>query len=121
MQPQSRHPGLVPLSAAALPLVAVLSLVGTFLQVTPATGAVYRNRNVDGKRYRATVSNFDYGTYENVEVRFQGDHAYLHFNAGGRVVLILEDEEILDPHEISAQDPRRGTTWVLDVKDLAAD
>jgi hypothetical protein len=115
MQSLSRHPGLAP------PIAAALLFATAILPVSPAAGAVYRNRNVDGKRYRATVSNSDYGTHENVEVRFQGDHAYLHFGAGGRVVLILEDEEILDPHEVPAHDPRRGITWVLDVKDLAAD
>lgn len=87
----------------------------------PASAAVYRESSVDGRRYRGTLHHADYGRYENAEIRFRGEHVYVHFVQGGRLVLVLEDEDIQDPHEIMAYDPRRGITWELDVKDMAGD
>jgi hypothetical protein len=99
----------------------VLGLALGLLLAARAEGAMFHDRNVDGRHYLATVTNGDFGSYEGVDVRFQGDHAYVHLPGGGRLVLILESDEIEDPHEIPAHDPRRGITWILDVKDLAAD
>ena len=39
---------------------------------------------------------------------------------GGRLVLILQDEEITDPHRIPADDPQRGIVWEISVTDLGA-
>lgn len=85
---------------------------------TPAVAATYKDRSVDRVRYHARISNGDYGTYDNVEVKFHGDHADVYFPRGGRLVLLLEDEVIVDPHEIVAHDPLRGITWEVDVRDL---
>lgn len=86
----------------------------------PLGAASYEGRNVDDRRYHASIVNYDYGAYENVEVRFQGDHAFVYFAGGGKLVLILREEEIIDPHEILADDPLRGVIWEIDVKDLVA-
>jgi hypothetical protein len=99
---------------------ALVALVLVAALAVPAVGAVYRDHNVDGRRFRATLSNPDYGSYENSEVKFDGDHAYVHLQGGARLVLFLEEEEITDPHSIPAYDPRRGMTWEIDVKDLGA-
>jgi hypothetical protein len=80
--------------------------------------AEYQGRNVDGHRYRGSVSNNDYGLYTNVEIKFQGDRAYILLASGARLILNLDEEEIVDPHAISAHDPRRGIQWEIDVVDL---
>lgn len=86
----------------------------------PAAAATHKGRNVDGHRYHGSVLNNDYGSYDDTEIQFRGDHAYVYFPSGGRLVLFLEDEEIVDPHSIFAHDPRRGITWEIDVKDMNA-
>ena len=98
--------------ALALGLIAAVA--------APLGAASFQGRNVDGRRYHASIVNFDYGAYDNVEVKFQGDHAYITFERGGRLVLILNNEEIEDPHSITADDPLRGIVWEIDVKDLVA-
>lgn len=99
---------------SCLPALALLAVA------SPLGAASYQGHNVDSRRYHATVANSDYGTYENVEVKFQDDHAFVYFSRGGRLVLILREDEIVDPHEIIADDPLRGITWEIDVKDLVA-
>ncbi len=86
--------------------------------ISPARAATYQGRSVDGPRYHAKLMNNDYGSYPSVEVRFQGDRATVYFPAGGRIVLTLQDEDIVDPHAIRADDARRGITWDLDVHGL---
>jgi len=95
-----------------------LTLVLATATPAPASAASYQGRNVDDHRYRGTVSNNDYGVYSNVEIKFQGERAYVYFASGTRLILNLEDEEITDPHSVAAHDPRRGIQWELDVKDL---
>jgi hypothetical protein len=94
-------------------LVALLAAAG-------ATAATFQGRSVDGRRYQASVLNPDYGLIDGVEVRFQSEHVYVHLHGGGRLVLILQDEEITDPRRIQADDPQRGTVWEINVKDLRA-
>ena len=94
-------------------LVALLAAAG-------ATAATFQGRSVDGRRYQASVLNPDYGLIDGVEVRFQSEHAYVYLHGGGRLVLILEDEDIADPRRIPADDPRRGIVWEINVKDLRA-
>ena len=99
---------------------AALHVALACLFATAAAAASHKGRSVDGQRYHGSVLNNDYGSYEGVEIKFQGDHAFVYFAAGGRLVLILDDEEIVDPHSIYAHDPRRGISWEIDVKDLSA-
>ena len=75
---------------------------------------------MDGRRYQASVLNPDYGLIDGVEIRFQSEHVYVYLHGGGRLVLILQDEDIADPRRIPADDPRRGIVWEIDVKDLRA-
>jgi len=94
------------------------SLLATLLAARAAAPATFHGRSVDGRRYQASVLNNDYGMIDGVEVRFQSEHAYVYLRNGGRLVLILQDEDIADPHRIPAEDPRRGTMWEIDVRDL---
>ena len=104
------------LESTAFGLALALSLSGA----PCAHAASYRGHNVDRHHYHATLTNYDFGSFEDADVRFQGEHAYAHLVNGARLVLVLEEEDIDDPHEIVAHDPRRGITWLLDVKDLVA-
>jgi len=95
-------------------------LLATLLAAGAAAAATFHGRNVDGVRYQASVLNADFGMIDAVEVRFQGDHAFVYVHGGGRLVLVLQDEDIADPHRIPADDPRRGVVWEIDVKDLGS-
>lgn len=99
----------VPLLLAALGLAAAAGAL---------RAAVYQGRNVDGRHYQGSIVNYDYGAYDNLDIQFHGERVFVTFPAGGRLVLILDDEEIQDPHHIRADDPRRGIAWEIDVKDL---
>ena len=102
---------------AAAALLAVVMLAGP---VASGHAASYQGRNVDSRRYHGSVVNYDYGAYDNVEIQFHGDRAFVYFPAGGRLVLILDEEDIQDAHHIRANDPRRGIEWEIDVRDLVA-
>jgi hypothetical protein len=99
--------------------LAVLGLLTGALAASVALPATYHGRDLDGRRYQASVLNADFGQIDNAEVRFQGDHAYVYIHGRTRLLLILEDEEIVDPHRIPAEDPRHGITWEIDLKELA--
>ena len=100
--------------------LAIAGLLAALLAAEEAAAATFQGRSVDGRRYQASVLNHDYGLIDGVEVRFQSEHAYVYLHGGGRLVLILQDEEIADPRRIPADDPRRGIVWEIDVKDLRA-
>ncbi len=101
-------------------MAGVALLGGLALVAGGADAAESRGRNVDGRAYVATVSNNDYGTYHGVEIKFQGERAYVTFSRGGRLTLILDDEHIVDPRAITAQDHMRGITWEISVKGMRA-
>lgn len=99
--------------------LAALGLLTALLAAGPALPATYHGKSVDGRRYVASILNNDWGRFDNVEVKFHEDRAYAYLPSGGRLVLVLQDEEITDPHCIPAQDPRRGMWWEIDVKDMS--
>ncbi len=91
-----------------------------FCERVPAGAATYRGHSVDGRRFTGSIMNPDIGILDGVEIRFRDEHAYVTVRGVGRLVLILQDEEITDPHRIPADDPRRGVVWEIDVRDLSA-
>ncbi len=100
-----------------------LVLAAAALSLPPATAgeaAEYQGRIVDGRTYHGTASTNDFGRFEGLEIRFQGDRAYLQVPAGGRIVVTLDDEHITDPHAIPAYDHRRGIRWEIEVLDLGS-
>ena len=99
-------------------LAVALAALATVLAATAAPAATYRGRSVDERSYRGSILNYDYGLVDNVEVRFHAEHAYVSLHNGGRLVLVLQDEEIADPHRIPAEDPRRGILWEICLTDL---
>jgi hypothetical protein len=98
----------------------VAGLLVALLSVQQAAAATFQGKSVDGRRYQASIVNSDFGQIDGVEVRFQGEHVYVYLHGGGKLVLILEDEEIADPRRIPADDLRRGIVWEINVKDLRA-
>ena len=56
--------------------------------------------------------------YYNVSVEFEGDEAIVSFHKGGRTRLTLDDEDIDDPHNISAYDYEHSIYWDIDVEGL---
>jgi len=97
--------------------LAVLALFTALLAARAVSAATYHGRSVDGKRYHASILNNDYGVIDNVEVKFHDETVYVYLR-NGRLVLLLEDEEIADPHHILAEDVRRGITWEINVREL---
>jgi hypothetical protein len=95
-------------------------LLAALLAVEEASAATFQGRSVDGRRFQASILNHDYGLIDGVEVCFQSEHAYVYLRGGGRLVLVLQDEDIADPRCIPADDPRRGIVWEINVKDLRA-
>jgi hypothetical protein len=69
-------------------------------------------------RYHGSILNADYGLADNVEIRFDGDRADVYLRGGGRLILILQSEDIADPHRIPADDLQRGIVWEINAKDL---
>jgi len=94
--------------------VAVLILCAA-LVVTAGVAAEYDGQDLDGTLYDATAFSYDTSTYYQVQVEFDGDEATIFFKNGHARTLTLDDEEIDDPHSISAFDYERATYWDLDV------
>jgi hypothetical protein len=88
------------------------------LAVQGACAATFQGRNVDGRRFQASILNYDYGLIDAIEVSFDAERAYIYLRGGGKLVLILQDEDIADPHCIRADDHRRGVVWEINVKNL---
>jgi len=100
--------------------LAVAGLLAALLAVDDAAAASFQGKNVDGRRYQGSVLNNDDGLIDPVEFSFQSERAYVYLIGGGKLVLVLQDEDIADPHCIRADDPKRGTVWEINVKDLRA-
>jgi hypothetical protein len=100
------------------PAAALLILAALAAGSIPAHGATYQGRSVDGRWYSADLFNADAGLYREVQVRFNGDIAYVQIPRGPQLNLQLHDEAIVDPRDIPARDHRRGLEWTIDVKNL---
>ena len=84
----------------------------------PCAAAEYNGCNIDGQTFDATVFSYSSGNYCSVEVEFDGDHATIYFPKGGYLTVTLDDEEIDDPHDISAYDYEHAGYWDLDLDGL---
>jgi hypothetical protein len=87
--------------------ILILCLVGL------SFGAKYRGRDIDGKKYEATVKGK--GELSPALVQFDGLFVYIYFEK--RIVTAkLANEDIENPHDIEASD---GTNvWTIDVSGL---
>lgn len=88
------------------------------LLALPATAATYQGHGCDDRWYDGKAVSTTYGAYE-CQIRFNGDRVYLKIPGSGlQIVGILDEEVISDPHEIVAQDPKRGVAWTIDCYNL---
>lgn len=95
----------------------LLALAGVLLAGS-AVAAVYKGRDVDGHWFEGRATNTTFGAYD-CEVKFNGDRALIRLRASGlQIVGMLEEEVILDPHDITVYDPLRGIYWTLSLHDL---
>lgn len=88
------------------------------LLASSAAAAQFRGHSVDGRWLSGDLSHPDFGTFRNVSVRFQDDRVMIQFPGGGQLNCHLEEEVIVDPHEIPCRDYRRGIVWNLSVDGL---
>lgn len=99
--------------------IPVLALAGVLL-ATSGWAAIYKGRRVDGRWFEGRAISTTFGAYD-CQVRFDGDRALIRLPAAGtQVVGFLEEETILDPHDITVYDPRRGIYWTLSVFNLGS-
>ncbi len=97
--------------------IGALALAAALL-APPAAAATYQGQNVDGKWFGAKLVNSTFGAYET-HVKFQGDRVVYGDPSGASYYLgTLEDEEILDPHDVQVYDARRGVWWSVSVRNL---
>lgn len=87
--------------------ILILCLVGF------SFGAKYKGRDIDGKKYEATVKGK--GVISPALVQFDG--LFVHIYLEKRIVTAkLAKEEIENPHEVEASD---GTNdWIIEVSGL---
>lgn len=97
-----------------------ICLYGTLLASTTisSSAAEYQGEDIDGQTFDATAYSYSAGKYYEVSVEFDGDDVTLYFSDGGYTTISLDDEEIDDPHSISAYEYNRAVFWELDVSGL---
>ncbi|KAF0205752.1 MAG: hypothetical protein FD167_5573 [bacterium] len=96
----------------------LISLLFVLCLSTNGLSAEYKGKNIDNKRYDATVYSYSTSKYYDVEVEFDGDECTIYFSQNSRITVALDDEEIEDPHNISAYDYKRSVYWDIDVEGL---
>jgi hypothetical protein len=79
------------------------------------SAAEYQGEDIDGQTFDATAYSYSTSKYYSVQVEFEGDEVIIYFPNGGHRTLTLDDEEIDDPHSISAYDFSRTSYWEIDV------
>lgn len=88
------------------------------LLISQSFAAEYNGNDVDGESFSASAYSYSTGKYYDVSVEFSGDEAEISFKNGGHITLTLDDEEIDDPHAISAYDYQHSAYWDLDVSGI---
>ncbi len=80
--------------------------------------AEYDGVDLDGNTYSCTAFSYDTGKYYQVEVEFSGSDVTVTFANEHLIELSMDDDEIDNPHSISAFDYINGVNWDLDVDGL---
>ncbi len=99
---------------AARTVLAALLLA--LVAASPAFAASYNGRSVDGRWYEGKAVSTTYGAYD-CRIQFHDNEVILDLS-GLQIVGVLEEEVIVDPHEIRANDPKRGVDWTIDCFNL---
>ncbi len=83
-----------------------------------AWAASYNGKSVDDRWYEGRAVSTTYGGYR-CQIKFHGDRVFFRLGGSGlQIVGVLDDEVIVDAHEVLVHDPKRGGDWTLDVYDL---
>ena len=100
-------------AAAVLSAIAMIAALAA-----PLSAATFLGNPVDDVWFQGRCLCYTYGQFD-CQIRFHGDRAFIRIPSEGiQVVGVLEDEAILDPHDVFVNDPKRGVAWTLDVLDL---
>ena len=96
-----------------------LALLGaTLAWTTAARAAMFEGRAIDDHWWDGRAVSDTWGAY-HCQIKFHGDRVFFRLvDAGIEVVGVLDDEIIVDPHDILVHDPKRGGDWSLDCYDL---
>lgn len=98
--------------------IAITLLLLALAVAAGAAAATFKGRGIDERCYEGTATSTTYGRYE-CRIKFHGDRVFFRPEGSSlQIVGTLDDEAIVDAHEIVAHDPRRGVDWTLDVRDL---
>ena len=81
--------------------------------LSPARGAEYKGRNLDGKLFDAVALARDTGRRYEVKVEFEEDRVIVIFPPCARLSLTMDGEVIKDPLRIPASDFGRGVDWEI--------
>jgi hypothetical protein len=77
-----------------------LVLSAVFLLTTPAMGAEYQGKNIDGKKLAATAYYGSTGGVYKVRVLFKENQAVIYFDGGSQTTIQLNQRAISDPNNI---------------------
>lgn len=77
-------------------------------------GATYKGKNIDGKKYPASVKIGK--AIESISVEFQGETAFLYFPKNKIIEVKLHSETIDDLSAVEAFDGKQD--WIINVLDL---
>lgn len=104
----------LPALAVVLGLSFGIGLNGLTLQ--PAAAAEYRGQRLEGRSFQAiALSNCSQGQ-QKAQVIFNGYQALIQFEAGGHVIVDLEDFVIQDRSSIKAVDRRQNIEWTISLR-----
>ena len=96
----------------------VSMLAATLVLPAVLAAATLDGRSIDDTWYDGRAVSTTYGAY-HCQLKFHGDRVYIRLvDAGIEVVGVLDDEVIVDTHEIVVHDPKRGGDWTLDAYDI---
>lgn len=95
-------------------LILIIICFSLWFSIYGIQAAEYMGSNIDGTTFNCSAYSYSTGKYYYGYVDFSGNEATLYFR-GRHITLTLDDEEIEDPHSISAYDYNKGVYWELDV------
>ncbi|HTR96479.1 MAG TPA: hypothetical protein VMH61_01120 [Candidatus Acidoferrales bacterium] len=108
----------MPLGMRRALLVAAVALAVFAGRANRAGAATFHGQSVDGRWYDGKAVSTTFGAFR-CQLKFTDDRVYIRpAEIGITIVGVLDDEVILDPHDIVAHDPKRGIDWSIDCFNL---
>lgn len=99
-------------------LVLALTTLALAGHAPAATPASFEGRVIDGPWYNGTIVNHLAGKFDDCRIQFQSEKVYVKLPGGATIIGFMDEEVIVDPHEIHCYDPKRSLYWIVDVVDL---